>query len=67
MISYLCSLKYSHRPNYTSTIVDELSRSQALLKYMYICDLISENQPLPANSSLEKISSKVGVVTYIYS
>ena len=30
-----------------------------------ICDLICENQPLPANSSLEKISSKVGVVTYL--
>ena len=29
----------------------------------YICDLICENQPLPANSSLEIISSKVGVVT----
>ena len=29
----------------------------------YKCDLICENQPLPTNSSLEKISSKVGVVT----
>ena len=33
MISYLVD---SHRPNYTSTIFDELSRSQALLKCMYI-------------------------------
>ena len=35
MISYLyvVSNADSHRPNYTSTIVDELSRSQ---KYMYI-------------------------------
>ena len=33
MISYLVD---SHRPNYTSTIVDELSRSQAFLKCMYI-------------------------------
>ena len=30
-----------------------------IIKY----DLICENQPLPANSSLEKINSKVGVVT----
>ena len=28
-----------------------------------VCDLICEKQPLPANSSLEMISSKVGVVT----
>ena len=32
---------------------------------MYICHLICENQTHPANSSLEKISSKVGVVTYL--
>ena len=30
-----------------------------------ICDLICENQPLPANSSIEKNSSKVCVVTYL--
>ena len=36
---------------------------ERLIPQLVICDLICENQPLPANSSLEKISSKVGVVT----
>ena len=45
-----------------------LYRNEICITYISannICDLICENQPLPANSSLEKISSKVGVYSHI--
>ena len=42
MISYLCSLKCSHRPNYTSTIVDELSKALCI----YATFLVDNNTGL---------------------